>query len=289
MSGAAASFRNTLGMIRFHHSVFALPFALFALVLASGGWPDPWILFWVVVAMVAARSAAMTFNRIADRRFDAQNPRTAGRQLVTGELSVGFAWAFTATSVAVFLLAAWRINRTALLLAPAVLAVLFGYSLLKRVTSLAHVGVGLALGLSPLGAWVAGSGGLRGDLAVPLVLGLGVLCWVAGFDVVYACQDTEADRRLGLHSIPARIGVPRALAVAAGLHALCVLAFGAVGVLARLGPVYVAAVGVVAVLLLLEHRVVRPNDLRRVNLAFFTLNGVVSILLGGAGILAVLL
>lgn len=284
-----ASLERTLAMIRFSHSVFALPFALFALFLAADGWPSARVFLWVVVAMVAARSAAMAFNRIADRRFDAANPRTASRELVTGEISLGFALTFTALATAVFLLAAWRLGPTAFALSPAVLVVLFGYSLLKRFTSLAHFGVGLALGLSPLGAWVAGTGGLEGDLRIPLALGLGVLLWVAGFDVIYACQDEAVDKRLGLRSLPARLGTARALRLAAGLHLLCVLAFAAVGVLADLGPVYLGAVGVVGVVLALEHRVVRPDDLGRVNLAFFTLNGVVSVVLGLAGIAAVLL
>lgn len=231
------SLRRTLEMIRFSHSVFALPFALFALFLASGGWPEPRVLAWVLVAMLAARSAAMAVNRIADRRFDAENPRTATRHLVTGALSVGYALAFTVVLTAVFLLAAANLNPTALALAPVVLLVLFGYSFLKRFTSLAHLGVGLALGLSPLGAWVAGAGGLVGDLAVPLALGVGVLAWVAGFDVIYACQDEAHDRRLGLHSLPARLGAARALRWAAVLHAASVLAFVAVGVRAGLGPV----------------------------------------------------
>jgi 4-hydroxybenzoate polyprenyltransferase len=183
------SLRRTLEMIKFSHSVFALPFALLSLVLAAGGWPSWGLLGWVLVAMVSARSAAMGMNRIADRDVDARNPRTAGRHLVTGVLSMRFAAVFTAVAALVFLVAAWRINTTALALAPAVLLVLLGYPYLKRFTPLAHFGVGLALGLSPLGAWIAGAGGLRGDLRVPLVLGAGVLLWVAGFDVIYACQD----------------------------------------------------------------------------------------------------
>lgn len=288
MTSVWTSVRHTLGMIRFSHSVFALPFALFSLFLASGGRPDPWVLFWVVVAMVAARSAAMGVNRLADRRIDAKNPRTEGRQLVTGALSVPFVVAFTVVCAAVFVLAAWRINMTALALSPVVLFVLFGYSFLKRFTSLAHFGVGLALGLSPLGAWIAGAGGLEGDLRIPVVLGAGVLFWVAGFDVIYACQDLDADRNLGLHSIPARWGLGRALRFAALLHLLCVLCFAAVLPLADLGWIYGVAVGLVAGLLLYEHWIVSPDDLGRVNMAFFTLNGIVSVVLGTAGIVDVL-
>ena len=287
--GLNASLRDTLEMIKFSHSVFALPFALFALVLASGGWPDPRILAWVVVAMVAARSAAMSVNRLADRDIDALNPRTASRPLVTGRVSPAFAVVFTILCVVLFLLAAWQINPTALALAPLVLVVLFGYSFLKRFTSLAHFGVGLALGLSPLGAWVAGAGGLVGDLRVPLVLGAAVMTWVAGFDVIYACQDESVDRRLGLHSIPARWGIRGALRLSTLLHAVAIVCFAAVAHLAHLGWIYGAAVAVVAVLLAVEHAIVRPDSLARVNVAFFTLNGIVALVLGGAGILDALL
>jgi 4-hydroxybenzoate polyprenyltransferase len=274
----------TLGTIQVTHSVFALPFALLALVLAAGGWPPAATLGWVLVAMVSARSAAMAVNRIADRDVDAANPRTASRPLATGALSVAFARGFAIAASAVFLLAAWRINLTALALAPLVLAVLFGYSYLKRVTPLAHLGVGLALGLSPLGGWVAGAGGLAGDLRIPLALGAAVLCWVAGFDVIYACQDAAVDRRLGLHSLPARLGVGPALRFARLLHALCLAGFAVTGILAVLGPPWWVALALTALLLAFEHALVRPDDLSRVNVAFFTLNGVVALVVGGAGI-----
>jgi 4-hydroxybenzoate polyprenyltransferase len=280
--------RLTLEMIRFSHSVFALPFALLALVLASGGWPSARVVVWVLVAMVAARSAAMAFNRIADRAIDAKNPRTAGRHLVTGAISVRFAWAFTLVSTAAFVFAAAMLNETALWLSPAVLVVLFGYSYLKRVTSAAHLGVGLALGLSPLGAWVAGAGGLDGDLRVPVLLGVAVLLWVAGFDVIYACQDTEVDRRERLRSIPARFGVAGALRAAALMHAASIAAFAGLAPLAGLGAPWLGAVAVAAGLLFYEHRIVSPDDLTRVNAAFFTVNGVVAVLLGVAGIADVL-
>ncbi|MCC7137272.1 MAG: UbiA family prenyltransferase [Planctomycetes bacterium] len=276
--------RLVLEMVRFSHSVFALPFALLSLVLAAGGVPSARVLGLVVVAMVAARSAAMAFNRLLDRDVDAENPRTAGRHLVVGSLSVGFAWAFTAVCVGVFVLCAGLLNPTALALSPVVLAVLLGYSTLKRFTSGAHFGVGLALGLSPLGAWVAGAGGLVGDLRVPLVLGAAVLLWVAGFDVIYACQDADVDRRLRLHSIPARLGVPRALRVAALCHLLCIAAFVAVAPLAGLRWPYLVAVGVAAALLAYEHAIVSPEDLSKVNVAFFNVNGVVALLVGAAGI-----
>jgi 4-hydroxybenzoate polyprenyltransferase len=284
----ARGLRLTLETIRFSHSVFALPFALLALVLAAGGIP-PWpVLGWVLVAMVAARSAAMAFNRIADRRLDARNPRTASRPLASGALSPAFAAGFTALCAGVFVLAAAMLNETALWLSLPVLAVLFGYSLLKRVTSAAHFGVGLALGLSPLGAWVAGAGGLVGDLRVPLVLGGAVLLWVAGFDVIYACQDTDVDRRDGLRSIPARLGVRGALRTAALLHAGAIALFAALAPVAGLGAPWLVAVAVAAGLLFYEHRIVSPSDLSRVNAAFFTVNGIVALLLGVAGIVDVL-
>jgi 4-hydroxybenzoate polyprenyltransferase len=276
--------RRTLEMVRFSHSVFALPFALLSLVLAAGGVPSARTVALVVVAMVAARSAAMAFNRIADRDVDATNPRTAGRHLVTGSLSVRFAWGFTAVAVAVFLACAAALNATALALAPAVLVVLLGYSYLKRVTPAAHLGVGLALGLSPLGAWVAGAGGLEGDLRVPLVLGLAVVLWVAGFDVIYACQDVDADRREGLRSVPAGLGVARALRVAAACHALAIVAFAAVAPLAGLRWIYLSSVAVAAALLAYEHAIVSADDLTKVNVAFFNVNGAVALLVGAAGI-----
>ena len=273
-----------LEMVRFSHSLFALPFALLALVLAADGIPPLRTLGLVLVAMVSARSAAMAFNRLADRRFDATNPRTANRHLVTGSLSVRFAWTVTIVSSAVFLAAAALLNKTALLLSPIVLAVLLGYSYLKRFTSAAHFGVGLALGLSPLGAWIAGAGGLEGDLRIPILLGLAVVLWVAGFDVIYACQDVEVDRTQGLHSIPARFGVPVALRIAGGLHFFSVAAFVLVAPLADLHWPYLCAVGLASSLLLYEHSIVSPSDLSRVNLAFFSVNGVVALILGAVGI-----
>jgi 4-hydroxybenzoate polyprenyltransferase len=281
--------RATLEMIRFSHSVFALPFALLALVLASGGWPRAAVLLWTLVAMLGARSAAMAFNRLADREIDARNPRTASRHLVTGALSPRFVGLFAAASAALFVLAAAMLNRTALLLSPVVLAVLLGYSFLKRFTWAAHLGVGLALGLSPLGAWVAGAGGLVGDLRIPVVLGAAVVLWVAGFDVIYACQDVEVDRRERLHSLPARVGVANALRIAAAFHVLCVVCFVAVAPIAGLSWPYLVGVGVAAALLAYEHGIVSPSDLSRVNVAFFNVNGVVALLLGAAGIADALL
>ena len=287
-SGFVARVKATLEMIRFSHSVFALPFALLALVLSRRAWPPLSTLGWVLLAMVAARSAAMAFNRIADRNFDAKNPRTSSRHLVTGALSVSYAWTLTLACAGLFVLAAAMLNPTALALSPVVLVVLLGYSLLKRVTVAAHVGVGLALGLSPLGAWIAGAGGLEGDLRVPLWLGLAVVLWVAGFDLIYACQDVESDRRESLHSMPARFGVATALRIAAVCHLLAVLVFVLVGIDARLGLAWYAAVGVAGALLAYEHAIVSEANLARVNMAFFNVNGIVACVLGGAGILGAL-
>lgn len=263
-------------MIRFEHSVFALPFALLAALLAAQGWPTAWQLFWIVVAMVGGRSAAMAFNRIADLRFDAQNPRTAGRELPTGKLSLGFAWTFTIVSAAVLVGAAWQLNPLALKLSPAVLAILLLYSYTKRFTTLTHWVLGLCLGMAPAGAWIAVRGALDWEI---LPLSLAVLCWVAGFDIIYACQDVEFDRRVRLFSLPARIGIRGALWVARALH---VIMLGLLVWLAReagAGALAYAGLALTGALLAYEHSLVKASDLSRVNAAFFTVNGYISVLL----------
>jgi 4-hydroxybenzoate polyprenyltransferase len=261
-------------MIRFSHSVFALPFALASAALAAreGGVTLRQIA-WIVVAMVSARSAAMGVNRLADHELDGRNPRTASRELPRGVLSRREAWAFVAASVAVFVVAAGRLNPLCLALSPVALGIVFGYSYTKRFTALSQLALGLSLAVAPVGAWLA----IRGRFdAVPLVLGLAVVLWVAGFDTIYACQDAEFDRREGLHSIPARLGVPRALLVARVLHVGAVAALLALFALVPLHPLYVAGVGAVAALLAWEHTLVRPDDLSRVMQAF-NLNGWVSL------------
>jgi 4-hydroxybenzoate polyprenyltransferase len=261
-------------MIKFTHSIFALPFALTSLVLASQGGLRPVTVLWVLVAMVAARSAAMGFNRLADQAIDARNPRTAGRELPRGLLSRGQVWAFVLVSAALLVVAAAQLNPLCLALSPVALAIVFGYSYTKRFTAAAHLVLGLALGVAPIGAWLA----VRGAFAVePLVLALAVLCWVAGFDTIYACQDAEFDRREGLHSLPARLGVARALHVARGLHVLAVLCLGALYWLTPLHVLYLAGVAGVAALLGYEHTLVRADDLSKVDAAFFTVNGWVSV------------
>jgi 4-hydroxybenzoate polyprenyltransferase len=261
-------------MIRFSHSVFALPFALTSAVLAAreGGVAARQVL-WIVVAMVAARSAAMGFNRLVDQAIDARNPRTAGRELPRGVLSRGEAWAFVAISTAAFVLAAASLNPLCLALSPLALVIVFGYSYTKRFTAASQLVLGLSLAVAPVGAWLA----IRGRFeAVPLVLATAVVLWVAGFDTIYACQDADFDRREGLHSIPARLGVPRALVVARALHVGAILALLGLYWVAALQPLYLAGVAVVAVLLAWEHTLVRPDDLSRVMQAF-NLNGWVSL------------
>jgi 4-hydroxybenzoate polyprenyltransferase len=270
--------RTFLEMIRFSHTVFALPFALTGMLLPRRGLPDARTLLWILAAMVGARTAAMTFNRLADHHFDARNPRTAGRALPAGTLSRGFAAGALLLSIALFLLAAWSLNRLCFLLAGPTLVVLLGYSLTKRFTALSHFALGLALGISPVGAYLGVTGRFDEGSAAAVALGLAVLFWLPGFDVIYACQDVESDRALGLHSIPARVGVSAALKWAAAFHAVTVGCLFAFGALAGLGLWYFTAAGAVTALLLLEHRVVRPDDLSRVNLAFFQINAAISIL-----------
>jgi 4-hydroxybenzoate polyprenyltransferase len=261
-------------MIRFSHSVFALPFALasFALATRQSGF-DGRVLFWIVVAMVAARSAAMGVNRLADHAIDARNPRTASRELPRGVLSRREVWLFVAVSVVAFVLAAGMLNPLCLALSPVALAIVFGYSWTKRFTDLSQLALGLSLAVAPVGAWLAVRGRFE---AAPLVLGLAVLLWVAGFDTIYACQDADFDRREGLRSIPARLGVARALVLARVLHALAVAALLGLYWTAPLHPLYLGGVALVALLLAWEHTLVSASDLSRVMQAF-NLNGWVSL------------
>lgn len=271
-------------MIKFEHSVFALPFALLGALLAAhhntggqaGGLPTGRQLFWIIVAMVGGRSAAMAFNRIADLPYDAANPRTAQRELPIGRLSLRFAWLLVGVGSALLVVAAWQLNPLALKLSPFVLAILFFYSYTKRFTTLTHWVLGFCLGMAPAAAWIAIRGRL--DWAV-LPLGLAVLCWVAGFDIIYACQDVEFDRRERLYSLPARIGIAGALWVARGLHVLMVALLVWLASLTAAGMLAYAGLGIVAALLAYEHTLVRAHDLSRVNAAFFTVNGFVSVLL----------
>jgi 4-hydroxybenzoate polyprenyltransferase len=271
--------RTVLEMIKFEHSVFALPFALTGALLAaratSHGWPSWRQILWIVVAMVAARSAAMTMNRIADLRFDKENPRTSQRPLATGALSLGFAWGFTLAAVAVFFVAAWRLNPLALKLAPVALAILFFYSYTKRFTTWSHLVLGLALGISPAAAWIAITGAL--DLRM-LILCAAVTLWVGGFDVLYACQDVAFDHQAGLYSVPKRFGIPRALLIARVMHVAVVALLAALAASFALPWPAWAGVTVVATLLAYEHSLVKSDDLSKLDAAFFTVNGYISLL-----------
>jgi 4-hydroxybenzoate polyprenyltransferase len=284
MATAARQLRTTLEMIKIEHTLFALPFALLGAVLAAGGLPTPRQLLWIALAMVGARSCAMAFNRIADRRIDAANPRTRARALPAGQLSLTFVWAFTILSAALFLLAAAMLNRLTLALAPVALASVVLYSYTKRFTSLSHIVLGWCLAIAPTGAWIA----VRGSLAsaVPVVLSLVVLLWTAGFDVLYACQDFDFDRRTGLRSIPARVGVARALWVSRLLHAAAFAALAGLYFLTSLGWPALAGVVATGALLVYQHSLVRADDLTRLDAAFFTTNAFVSVILfvtfGGA-------
>ena len=274
----AGRIRTVLEMIKFEHSIFALPFALTGALLAarftSHGWPSFRQVLWIVVAMVSARSAAMTINRIADLRYDKENPRTKMRALATGALSTGFAWIFTLVAVAVFVLAAWQLNPLALKLSPIALAILFFYSFTKRFTNFSHLFLGFALGVSPAAAWIAVTGHL--DLRM-LILCAAVTLWVAGFDVLYACQDVAFDRSAGLFSIPKRFGIATSLWIARVMHV------GVIALLAWLAasfalpwPAWIG-IAVVAALLAYEHSLVKANDLSKLDAAFFALNGYISI------------
>ena len=282
--------RRLLELVRFSHTIFALPFALLSATLAWADEPFRWQdLVGILLCMVFARSAAMAFNRLADRHLDANNPRTAARHLPAGTLSVPTVAAFTLLTAGGFVASTFLFlyreppNPWPLYLCGPVLLFVLGYSLAKRFTSLAHFWLGVSLMLAPVAAWIAVKGMV--DLTVPLLLGAAVAAWVSGFDILYACQDTDFDRAAGLHSVPARFGVPASLRIAAGCHAVMVGLLVALGFASpHLGGVYFAGLGLVGGLLVYEHRLVRPDDLSRVNRAFFHVNGVISV-----GLLAVVL
>ncbi len=275
----AGRIRTILEMIKFEHSVFALPFALTGALLAARakqhGWPTLHQVLWIVIAMVAARSAAMTLNRIVDLRYDKENPRTKMRALATGALSVSFAWIFTVAAVALFFIAAWQLNPLALKLAPVAIAILFFYSFTKRFTTWSHLFLGFALGISPAAAWIAITGSLDWRM---LILCAAVTLWVGGFDVLYACQDIEFDKQAGLFSVPQRFGIPAALMIARVMHVGVVLLLSWLA--ASFGLPWPAWAGIVVVAALLgyEHSLVKANDLSKLNAAFFTVNGYISML-----------
>jgi 4-hydroxybenzoate polyprenyltransferase len=281
-ASAIERLKITLEMIKIEHTLFALPFAFLGAALAARDLPPQtatfWIskVFWITLAMVGARSAAMAFNRIADHRIDAANPRTANRALPAGLLDLRFAWIFTLAAAALFLVAASQLNRLTLILSPIALGSILTYSYTKRFTPLSHLILGWCLAIAPSGAWIAIQGRLT---LVPVLLSLSVMLWTAGFDILYACQDYDFDRRTGLHSIPERFGIRRALWIARGVHALMfisLLLFFRAAQLGWMGLIGVAATGA---LLTYQHSIVKADDLSRLNAAFFTTNAFVSIIL----------
>ncbi len=268
--------RTTLEMIKIEHSIFALPFAMIGALLAARGWPTGHQVLWIIVAMVGARSAAMSFNRLIDHKLDAQNPRTAERALPAGLLSIRFVAVFALFSSAILVFAAYQLNSLAFRLSPVALAILFLYSYTKRFTVYSHLVLGFCLGIAPVAAWIA----IRGSLSPSiLLLTAAVTLWTAGFDILYACQDIDFDRRAGLHSVPQRWGIARALQVSTAMHALMVVLLFGLARAEQLGWISLLGVAVTAALLLYEHSLVKPFDLSRLDAAFFSINGWIGILL----------
>lgn len=263
-----------LGLVRFAHTVFALPFAIIATLVAAGGLPDWWTLGWILFCMVTARTSAMSFNRIADLHYDRLNPRTRSRHLPAGMVSVGEAVGLWLLSSGLFVVGAAQLNSLTLALSPVALLIIWAYSYMKRFTSLCHLVLGLSLAIAPIGAWVA----ITGEIGLPaLVLGAGVLLWVTGFDIIYALLDEAFDREAGLHSMVVRLGRVNALRLSFALHLASVGFFWGFGYMTGLGWIYGLGVGAYAALIIYEHSLVRPDDVSQVNTAFFTVNGVISI------------
>lgn len=263
-------------MIKFEHTIFALPFAIMSAFLAAETLPSWSKLGWILVAMVGARSCAMSFNRLADAEIDTQNPRTKRRAIPAGLLRKSEVWVFTIFSSLLLVVAAYQLNPLAFKLSPVALATVMLYSYTKRFTSMSHLWLGLSLSIAPIGAWIA----IKGQFDVlPLLLGLAVMLWTAGFDIIYACQDLDFDRRRGLYSIPAQFGIYAALWISTALHVITVILLVVIWHVSPLGLIYLVGVGLVSAILIYEHAIVKPHDLSRVNLAFFTLNGAVSLIL----------
>ena len=266
--------RVVLEMIKIEHTLFALPFAFTGAILAANGLPSVWQICWILAAMVGARSAAMAFNRLVDRDFDAANPRTRMRAIPAGLVSVRFVIGFTAAAAAIFILAAFELNRLTLFLAPLALGIVFFYSYTKRFTAWSHAFLGLALAVAPVGAWIA----VRGTLELtPLLLGAAVVCWLVGFDTIYALQDVAFDKQAGLNSLPTRYGPTPALWIARAFHALMIAFLVTLGYVTPLGIWYYAGVTLAAILIFAEHTLIKPDDLRRLNIAFYNLNIAVSL------------
>jgi 4-hydroxybenzoate polyprenyltransferase len=274
-SGRTSRARHLLDAIKFEHTVFALPFAYIAMVLAAGGWPGWRTVGWVTAALVGARTCAMATNRVVDRWIDAANPRTAARHLPRGLLRVGELRALAIGGAALMLVAAWRLNPLCLALAPVALVFLVGYNYTKRFTWTSHWILGFTDGIAAAGGWIA----VRGRFDPPVfVLWFALTVWIAGFDLIYACQDVAFDRAHGLHSLPARFGVATALRVARVCHALTAAAFGLLGVMLALGPLYWIGWLAVVALLAYEHSLVSPGDLSRLDVAFFNVNGYIAVI-----------
>ncbi len=262
-----------LEMIKFEHTIFSAPFALSAAVVAAAGIPHLRTLLWIAVALAGARSAAMAFNRIADARYDALNPRTKMRAIPAGQVTVAQAWIFTIVSAALLVLAAKELNPLAFALSPLALVIALGYSLTKRFTVWSHLFLGFALGIAPIGAWIA----VRASLELaPFLLGFAVVFWLFGFDILYALQDTEFDQEVGLHSIPSRFGNARAIVISRMGHIVMLALLIAFGFAAHLHAIYFLGVAAVAILVAYEQSLVKPNDLSKLNFAFFNLNGYIS-------------
>lgn len=270
--------QNYLGMVRFSHTIFALPFALMSAFVAAGGSLQWSVAGWILLSMASARTCAMTFNRMVDAKIDAQNPRTKDRHIPAGVVSMTEAGALLFACAALFFFGAWQLNPLALMLAPIALVIVCGYSLFKRFSALCHFVLGLALAIAPIGAWIA----VTGEFALPpVLLGAGVLLWVAGFDVIYALLDEDFDKKMGLHSIVVRFGRQNALRIAFALHVISVIFVGTFGWSANLGGWFYLGEAGFASLILFEHLLVRPDDIGRINMAFFNVNGVISIGLFG--------
>ncbi len=268
--------RHFLDAIKFEHTVFALPFAYVAMVLAADGWPGWHTVIWVTLAMAGARTLAMSVNRLADRFIDAANPRTAGRHLPVGLLAPWQVAVAALAAGALLLVSAWMLNPLCLALAPLAVLFLVGYSYTKRFTWLSHWILGFTDGIAAAGGWIA----VRAAFAPPVyVLWFALTVWIAGFDLIYACQDVEFDRRHRLHSVPARFGIPAALTIARACHVLTIAAFALLGVMMALGWLYWLGVAVVAALLIYEHSLVSPSDLSRLDVAFFNVNGYIAVIL----------
>ena len=269
------SLKTTLEMIKFEHTIFALPFAFLGAIFAAQGMPTAHQIVWIVVAMVGARSAAMSFNRIVDRDIDRDNPRTANREIPSGKLSLSFAWTFMIVSSLVFFVAAYMLNELTLWLSPVALISILGYSYAKRFTTFAHLILGWSLAIAPTGAWIAVTGTLRSE--IPILLSLFVLMWTTGFDILYSCQDAKFDRENGLWSIPAKVGIPRAMLFARIFHAQAFFVLVFLYIVTGLNPLALIGIFGAGALMFYQHTLVKPNDLSRMNAAFFTANAFVSV------------